>query len=98
MDSIEDLQCLTELTEFSAADNQLSSMKDLSKVLGQWTRLVRLEMTGNPLCQNYKYRDRTITMGRCIGKKKRKTKTEIKYGCTIDAAVFYLTYRFFGWS
>lgn len=68
LDSIEDLQCLTELTEFSAADNQLSSMKDLSKVLGQWSRLVRLEMTGNPLCQKYKYRDRTITMGRCIGK------------------------------
>ena len=67
LDSIEDLQCLTGLVEFSATDNQLSSMKELSQVLGQWTKLTKLDLTGNPLCLKYKYRDRTITMGRSIG-------------------------------
>ena len=62
-----DLQCLNELTEFVASDNQLTSMKELSQVLGQWTKLTKLELTGNPLCQKYKYRDRVITIGRSIG-------------------------------
>ena len=70
LDSIEDLQHLTGLVEFSATDNRLTSMRELSNVLGQWTRLSKLELTGNPLCQKYKYRDRTITMGRCIGREK----------------------------
>jgi protein phosphatase 1 regulatory subunit 42 len=42
-------------------------MKELSQVLGQWTKLTKLELMGNPLCQKYKYRDRVITMGRSIG-------------------------------
>ena len=68
LDSIDDLQYLTGLVEFSATDNQLTSMRELSYVLGQWTRLTKLELMGNSLCQKYKYRDRTITMGRCIGR------------------------------
>ena len=68
LDSIEDLQSLTGLTQFIASDNQLTSMRELSQVLGLWTRLVKLELTGNPLCQKNKYRDRVITMGRCICK------------------------------
>lgn len=42
-------------------------MKDLNHVLSRMGRLTRLELTGNPLCQKSKYRDRVITMGASIG-------------------------------
>lgn len=104
IDSVVDLQPLTELTHFTASDNQLSNMKvrhplsvlfigdvqdnigvqlwgkyccvvlnkifstqELSHVLGQWPKLWKLELTGNPLCLKHKYRDRVITMCKRAG-------------------------------
>lgn len=67
LDSVSDLQCLTELVHFAASNNALSNMKDLNRVLTRMKRLVKLEIAGNPLCQKTKYRDRVITMGMSIG-------------------------------
>lgn len=71
LDSISDLQCLTELTHFSACNNLLTNMKDLNRVFPRMNKLVKLELSGNPLCQKAKYRDRVITMGTSIGKGER---------------------------
>ena len=68
LDTIEDLQCLNELTDFSATDNLLSNMKELSHVFGHWVKLEKLELLGNPVCQKHKYRDRVVTMGKSIRK------------------------------
>lgn len=68
LDSLSDLQSLTELTHFSACNNLLTNMKDLNRVFTCMNKLAKLELSGNPLCQKAKYRDRVITMGMSIGK------------------------------
>lgn len=67
LDTLEDLCCLQGLTQLSASDNQLSDMKEVGRVLSGWPGLVQLDVMGNPLCQKYKYRDRIVTMCKCIG-------------------------------
>ncbi len=67
LDSVSELQCLTELVHFSACDNMLSNMKDISRAFSRMDKLSKLELSGNPLCQKSKYRDRVITMGPSIG-------------------------------
>lgn len=66
IDSIEDLKCLTNMTQFFTENNCLSDMKELSRVLGAWPSLWRLELTGNPLCHKKKYRDRVIVMSQSL--------------------------------
>lgn len=61
LDSIEDLQCLTELNHFVATDNQLCHMKDLFKALKHWSKLFKLDLLGNPISQHHKYRGKVIT-------------------------------------
>lgn len=66
LNTIEDLSCLTELTQFQATDNQLSSMKELARVFSRWPRLQKLELMRNPLTSRYKYHDRVVTMCYCL--------------------------------
>jgi len=68
LDSITDLECLTQLSHFMAIDNQLNDMKELAHVLGSWFFLTRLDLMGNPLCHRAKYRDRVIVMAKRLGK------------------------------
>ena len=68
LDTISDLTCLVELEHLAACDNELSSMRNLSRVLTHFTKLTKLELTGNPVSQKHKYRDRIITMGERICK------------------------------
>ncbi len=68
MDNLDDLICLKELEQLSACDNELTSIRGLSHVLVFLKKLTKLELTGNPVCQKHKYRDRVITMGKKIGK------------------------------
>lgn len=67
LDSIGDLKCLGQITHFLASDNELFDMKDISNVFSHWNKLTKLDLSGNPLCQKFKYRDRVITMGTSIG-------------------------------
>ncbi|KAL1006482.1 hypothetical protein UPYG_G00072930 [Umbra pygmaea] len=64
IDEIRDLAVLKELTHFLAADNQLQDMKELEGVLGQWSQLYRMDLSGNPVCSKPKYRVRLISV--CI--------------------------------
>ncbi|XP_031559465.1 protein phosphatase 1 regulatory subunit 42-like [Actinia tenebrosa] len=66
IDAIEELKCLTNMTQFIVENNYLTDMKELSRVLASWTSLWRLETTGNPFCCKKKYRDRVIIMSRSL--------------------------------
>ena len=68
LDSIIDLECLSDMNHFSCIDNHLNDMKELATVLGQWYMLKRLDLMGNPLCHKAKYRDRVIVMAKQLGK------------------------------
>ncbi|ELU18264.1 hypothetical protein CAPTEDRAFT_90529 [Capitella teleta] len=62
LDSLQDLFSLTELMQFSVADNQLSDIKELAHFLTSNRHLWRLDLSGNPVCNKSKYRDRVIIM------------------------------------
>lgn len=56
------------MQQFHASDNQLMDMKELAHIFGQWNRLWRLDLMGNPLCHKAKYRDRVIVMAKHLGR------------------------------
>ncbi|XP_063249098.1 protein phosphatase 1 regulatory subunit 42 isoform X2 [Prinia subflava] len=60
IDELEELAVLENLSDLKAFDNQLKHMKDLEVVLKKWTKLRRIDLTGNPICKNPKYKDRII--------------------------------------
>ncbi|XP_059177590.1 protein phosphatase 1 regulatory subunit 42-like isoform X2 [Physella acuta] len=60
---INDLSQLCHLNSLIAADNLLNDMKELAQLLATWTSLTRLDLTGNPICQQTKYKDRIIVLG-----------------------------------
>ncbi|RLW13204.1 hypothetical protein DV515_00000312 [Chloebia gouldiae] len=57
IDELEELAVLRNLCYLKAVDNQLKHMKDLEVVLKKWTKLRRIDLTGNPICQQPKYKD-----------------------------------------
>ncbi|XP_067108188.1 protein phosphatase 1 regulatory subunit 42 [Osmerus mordax] len=62
IDEIKDLAVLKNLTQLFAADNKLSDTQELEDVCSQWIQLHQMNLTGNPVCQKPKYRDRLITV------------------------------------
>uniref|UniRef100_UPI003AABF70D protein phosphatase 1 regulatory subunit 42 n=1 Tax=Centroberyx gerrardi TaxID=166262 RepID=UPI003AABF70D len=62
IDEIRDLAALRELQHFSAADNKLNDMEELEDVFSHWPQLHQMDLSGNPVCQKPKYRDRLITV------------------------------------
>ncbi|NXY82565.1 PPR42 phosphatase, partial [Alcedo cyanopectus] len=60
IDELEGLAVLENLSSLTAADNQLQHMKDLEVVLNKWTKLRRMDLAGNPICHQPKYRDRIV--------------------------------------
>ncbi|KFQ19268.1 Protein phosphatase 1 regulatory subunit 42, partial [Merops nubicus] len=66
IDELEELSVLENLSYLTAADNQLQHMKDLEVVLSKWTKLRRMDLTGNPICHKPKYRDRIIIMSQTL--------------------------------
>ncbi|NXN16747.1 PPR42 phosphatase, partial [Indicator maculatus] len=60
IDELEELAVLENLSYLIAADNQLQCMKDLEVALHKWTKLCKMDLTGNPICQEPKYRDRIV--------------------------------------
>ncbi|XP_074749955.1 protein phosphatase 1 regulatory subunit 42 isoform X2 [Strix uralensis] len=66
IDELEELAVLENLSYFRAVDNQLQHMKDLEVVLNKWTKLRRMDLTGNPICQKAKYRDRIVVQSRTL--------------------------------
>ncbi|NXO39442.1 PPR42 phosphatase, partial [Locustella ochotensis] len=66
IDELEELAVLENLSYLKAVDNQLKHMKDLEVVLKKWTKLRRLDLTGNPICQKPKYKDRIIVQSQTL--------------------------------
>ncbi|KAI8786946.1 protein phosphatase 1 regulatory subunit 42 isoform X1 [Biomphalaria glabrata] len=62
--SLSDLKQLPNLTHLMAAENELNDMKELTQLLVLWTFLTKLDLSGNPLCQRTKYKDRVIVLGK----------------------------------
>ncbi|XP_042566247.1 protein phosphatase 1 regulatory subunit 42 [Clupea harengus] len=62
IDEIRDLAPLIKLTHLYASDNQLRDIEDIEIVCGQWPELHQMDLSGNPICQQPKYRDRVITV------------------------------------
>ncbi|XP_056155824.1 protein phosphatase 1 regulatory subunit 42 [Lampris incognitus] len=63
-DEIKDLAVLKELQHFSAAENKLHDIEELEDVFSQWPRINRVDLSGNPVSNKPKYRDRLITVCR----------------------------------
>ncbi|KAM6141750.1 protein phosphatase 1 regulatory subunit 42 [Phoenicopterus ruber ruber] len=66
IDELEELAVLENLSYLKAVDNQLQHMKDLEVVLNKWTKLRRMDLTGNPICHKPKYRDRIVVQSRTL--------------------------------
>ncbi|XP_067831975.1 protein phosphatase 1 regulatory subunit 42 [Heptranchias perlo] len=62
IDEIKELSCLGNLNQFMAEDNQIRDIKELEYVLSQWQKLWYLGLSGNPVCQKAKYRDKIMVM------------------------------------
>ncbi|PAA77177.1 hypothetical protein BOX15_Mlig000410g1 [Macrostomum lignano] len=68
--SIDDLvqfECLSQLVQFLCSDNQVSDFVDLTVCLRSWRYLKRLELSGSPVCQAKKYRDRVVVLSDSLG-------------------------------
>lgn len=66
IDELKELAVLENLTQLVAVDNHLNDIKDLEFVLGRWPRLWRMDLTGNPICQKPKYRDKVIVISKTL--------------------------------
>ncbi|XP_017935149.2 protein phosphatase 1 regulatory subunit 42 isoform X2 [Manacus vitellinus] len=66
IDELEDLAVLENLSYLKAVDNRLQHMKDLKVVLNKWTKLRRMDLRGNPICQKPKYRDKVVVQSQTL--------------------------------
>ncbi|XP_072427597.1 protein phosphatase 1 regulatory subunit 42 isoform X4 [Chiloscyllium punctatum] len=62
IDEIKELACLGNLTQFIAEDNRIQDIKELEYVLSQWQKLWYLNLSGNPVCQKAKYKDKIMVL------------------------------------
>ncbi|XP_061198749.1 protein phosphatase 1 regulatory subunit 42 isoform X1 [Neopsephotus bourkii] len=66
IDELDELAVLENLSYLRAVDNQLRHIKDLEVVLNKWTKLRRMELAGNPICNKPKYRDRIVVQSQTL--------------------------------
>ncbi|XP_075069704.1 protein phosphatase 1 regulatory subunit 42 isoform X2 [Mixophyes fleayi] len=64
IDELKELAVLENITQVVAVDNDLRDIKDLEFVLSKWPCLWRMDLSGNPICQKPKYRDRVIVISK----------------------------------
>ncbi|XP_027861005.1 protein phosphatase 1 regulatory subunit 42 isoform X2 [Xiphophorus couchianus] len=67
IEDIKDLSVLKELEHFSAAKNKLLHIDELEDVFELWSKLLILDLSGNPVCKQRKYRDRLIVACQKLG-------------------------------
>lgn len=65
--SVADLQSLHELKSLTARHNCLSDIMDLTQAVSQWYHLTNLELIGNPVCLQQKYREKLIAFSNNLG-------------------------------
>lgn len=66
IDELKELAVLENLTQLVAMDNHLTDNKDLEVVLRTWPKLWRMDLSGNPICQKPKYRDKVIVISKTL--------------------------------
>ncbi|MEE6463827.1 hypothetical protein FKM82_006065 [Ascaphus truei] len=66
IDELKELAVLENITQLVALDNQLQETKDLEFVLSKWSKLWRMDLSGNPVCQKPKYRDKIIVISKAL--------------------------------
>ncbi|KAJ9598344.1 hypothetical protein L9F63_010960, partial [Diploptera punctata] len=59
--SIADIEHMHELKHLRARKNCISNMNDITNTMKQWLHLTEMELQGNPICSQQKYRERIIT-------------------------------------
>jgi len=65
--SLVDLECLQELEWLIAQYNCLTDITNLTQAVSSWYHLTNLELQGNPVCSQQKYRERLITCSNKLG-------------------------------
>jgi protein phosphatase 1 regulatory subunit 42 len=63
LDSLVELRCLESLRVLNLAGNRITSFEELEGLLSRLKGLEKLDLRGNPICKEVKYRDRVIVMG-----------------------------------
>ncbi|XP_046850156.1 protein phosphatase 1 regulatory subunit 42-like [Xenia sp. Carnegie-2017] len=66
IDNLDDLHSLSSIIQLNAQDNNITSTKGLMKSLNNWPSLIKLDLTGNPVCEKKKYRDRVFVMSKTL--------------------------------
>ncbi|XP_040288099.1 protein phosphatase 1 regulatory subunit 42 isoform X2 [Bufo bufo] len=66
IDELKELSVLENITQLVAVDNHLNDIKDLEFILSKWPRLWRMDLSGNPICQKPKYRDKVIVIAKAL--------------------------------
>lgn len=66
IESLEDLHCLSSMIQLNAQNNNISDTKGLVKALSIWPAIIKLDLTGNPVCEKKKYRDRVFVMSKTL--------------------------------
>ncbi|XP_077126722.1 protein phosphatase 1 regulatory subunit 42 isoform X1 [Ranitomeya variabilis] len=66
IDELKELEVFENITQLVAVNNHLNDIKDLEFVLKKWPRLWRMDLTGNPICQKPKYRDKVIIISKAL--------------------------------
>lgn len=67
LDTLGELNCLSQLQELSANNNQLENLRELVTLLSIWPRLKRLDLSRNPMCSKARYRERLIVVANSLG-------------------------------
>ncbi|KAM9308385.1 protein phosphatase 1 regulatory subunit 42 [Gastrophryne carolinensis] len=66
IDELKELAVLENMTQFVAMHNNLTDITDLEIVLRKWPKLWRMDLSGSPICQTSKYRDRVIVLSKSL--------------------------------
>ncbi|XP_045716684.1 protein phosphatase 1 regulatory subunit 42 isoform X1 [Phyllostomus hastatus] len=66
IDDIRDLEILENINQLIAVDNQLLHVKDLEYLLTKLMKLWKMDLNGNPVCLQPKYRDRLILVSKSL--------------------------------
>jgi Leucine-rich repeat (LRR) protein len=63
LDSLAELRCLENLRTLNLARNRIASFEELELLFSHLRELQSIDLRGNPICHEVKYRERVIVMG-----------------------------------
>lgn len=63
IDDLRELRCLENLQVLNLAENQINSFDELKALFASCTRIDTIDLRGNPICKQVKYREKVIIMG-----------------------------------